>query len=169
MMGRSTETLASILGILKAVCCYVPIDTQSTEKKLEVYIRECNITYILCSKQYESLITTVVARNCLMKHVVGKCDVLPTKMHVKLQTPAISVDSIAYTMLTSGTTGQPKAVDFPHKAIIRIACETNYIQFTKEDISFLHSPLNFDASTFELWSALLNRRFLQKSVCLQLN
>jgi len=166
MMEKSAYAVASILGILKAGCCYVPIDTQSTEMRLEVYLRECSIKYILCSKQFEGLIASVMPRNSLMKHVIGECDVFPTEMHVKvhIQTPSISTDSVAYTMLTSGTTGQPKAVDVPHRAIVRIACEANYIQFTKEDVSFLHSPLNFDASTFELWSALLNGGRLEISV-----
>ena len=166
MMERSANAVASILGILKAGCCYVPIDTQSTEKRLEVYLRECNIKYILCSKEYEGVIASVMARNCLIKHVIGECDMFPAEIHVKvcIHTPSVSADSVAYTMLTSGTTGQPKAVDVPHRAIVRIACEANYIQFTKEDVSFLHSPLNFDASTFELWSALLNGGRLEVSV-----
>ena len=45
-------------------------------------------------------------------------------MHSRLHTPTVSADSVAYTMLTSGTTGQPKVVDVPHKTIIRIACKT---------------------------------------------
>jgi len=164
MMEKRANAMASILGILKAGCCYVPIDMQSTEKRLEVYLRECNIKYILCSKRYEGMIASVMARNCLIKHVIDECDMFPTEIHVKVHTPSISADSVAYTMLTSGTTGQSKAVDVPHRAIVRIACEANYIQFTKEDVLFLHSPLNFDASTFELWSALLNGGRLEVSV-----
>ena len=80
MMEQSAVTVASILGILKAGCCYVPIDTQSTETRLEVYIRECNIKYIVCSEKYESLIASVAVRNCLMKHVVGEGDMIPTGM-----------------------------------------------------------------------------------------
>ena len=59
-------------------------------------------------------------------------------------------------MFTSGSTGVPKAVCIPHRGIVRLACAANYAQLSASEVMVLLAPLVFDASTFELWGALLN-------------
>jgi aspartate racemase len=62
----------------------------------------------------------------------------------------------AYIIYTSGSTGQPKGVVVPHRAVVRLVKETNYATFGHDQV-FLHfAPATFDASTFEIWGALLN-------------
>lgn len=65
-------------------------------------------------------------------------------------------NSPAYIMFTSGSTGTPKGVVVPHRAITRLVTNTDYIDFSPEQHFLLHSNLSFDASTLELWGALLN-------------
>lgn len=61
-----------------------------------------------------------------------------------------------YVMFTSGSTGRPKGVIVAHRGVARLVRETNYIRITREDTLLLLSPITFDASTFEIWGALLN-------------
>jgi amino acid adenylation domain-containing protein len=71
---------------------------------------------------------------------------------------AISVDALdtAYIMYTSGSTGQPKGVRVPHRAINRLVLNTNYFRAGPgEAMAHISNPA-FDASTFEVWGALLN-------------
>src|SRR5205085_1401048 len=64
--------------------------------------------------------------------------------------------AVAYIMYTSGSTGVPKGIAVPHRAIARLALGTDYIRIAPGDrVAQLASP-SFDAMTFELWSALLN-------------
>jgi len=64
--------------------------------------------------------------------------------------------SLAYIMYTSGSTGTPKGVCVPHRAIARLVINTNYIHIERHDcVGFCSNP-SFDASTFEIWGALLN-------------
>jgi amino acid adenylation domain-containing protein len=70
--------------------------------------------------------------------------------------PCVRAENLAYVMYTSGSTGKPKGVCVPHRAVVRLVSNTNYLKVTSEDV-FLHfAPLAFDASTFEIWAALVN-------------
>src|SRR5262249_30432356 len=62
----------------------------------------------------------------------------------------------AYIVFTSGTSGPPKGGVAAHRGVTRLVLDTNYISIGKDDKLLLLSPLTFDASTFEIWGALLN-------------
>jgi acyl-coenzyme A synthetase/AMP-(fatty) acid ligase len=59
-------------------------------------------------------------------------------------------------MYTSGSTGRPKGVIVPHRAIVRLVRDQNYMDFSSNEVFLLISSLAFDASTWEVWGALLN-------------
>ncbi len=63
---------------------------------------------------------------------------------------------LAYVIYTSGSTGQPKGVLVEHRSILRLVCETNYVRLGPADRILMTGALSFDASTFEIWGALLN-------------
>ncbi|WP_036835668.1 non-ribosomal peptide synthetase, partial [Photorhabdus temperata] len=62
----------------------------------------------------------------------------------------------AYVMYTSGSTGIPKGVVVPHRAVIRLVINNGYAEVGPDDrVAFTANPV-FDASTFEVWAPLLN-------------
>ena len=63
---------------------------------------------------------------------------------------------LAYLMFTSGSTGNAKGVEVPHRGIVRLVRNTNYAQLDDSQVYLLASSLSFDASTFEIWAPLLN-------------
>jgi len=70
--------------------------------------------------------------------------------------PAGDPRGLAYVIYTSGTTGQPKGVLVEHRSILRLVLETNYVRLGPADRILMTGALSFDASTFEIWGALLN-------------
>ena len=64
--------------------------------------------------------------------------------------------SLAYAIYTSGTTGRPKGVAVEHRSILRLVRQTNFINLSSDDRILMTGALAFDASTFEIWGALLN-------------
>ncbi|MEU5208970.1 non-ribosomal peptide synthetase [Streptomyces sp. NPDC020742] len=67
-----------------------------------------------------------------------------------------SQDAAAFIMFTSGSTGRPKGVAVTHRAIAELVTDPAYLTLTARDRVLFHSPMTFDASTFEVWSALAN-------------
>ena len=64
--------------------------------------------------------------------------------------------ALAYIIYTSGTSGQPKGVMVEHRSVLRLVRNTNYIQLSASERILQTGSLAFDASTFEIWGALLN-------------
>ncbi|NBM14480.1 amino acid adenylation domain-containing protein [Streptomyces sp. GC420] len=67
----------------------------------------------------------------------------------------------AYVAFTSGSTGEPKGVSVPHRAVIRLVHEAGYVRLGPGERMLRLSPLAFDASTLELWGALLTGATLE--------
>src|SRR6185503_1490020 len=65
-------------------------------------------------------------------------------------------EHLAYVMFTSGSTGRPKGVMVEHRSVVRLVKNTNYADFSPENVFLQFAPITFDASTFEIWGALLN-------------
>jgi len=57
---------------------------------------------------------------------------------------------------TSGSTGEPKGVAVVHRGVVRLVCGTDYARFGPDEVFLQAAPVSFDASTFEIWGALLN-------------
>ncbi|MGG4268256.1 amino acid adenylation domain-containing protein, partial [Peribacillus simplex] len=65
-------------------------------------------------------------------------------------------EDLAYVIYTSGSTGTPKGVMVEHRSVIRLVKEPNYVSFKPGDRILQTGAMVFDASTFEVWGALLN-------------
>ncbi len=70
--------------------------------------------------------------------------------------PAPGPDDLAYVMYTSGSTGNPKGVLVPHRAVLRLVKNNSFASFSADETFLQLAPLSFDAATFEIWGALLN-------------
>ena len=82
--------------------------------------------------------------------------------------PALAVDglaappdtahplSLAYISFTSGSTGVPKGVAIPHRGVIRLISKPTFASLSPGERLLQLAPVAFDASTLEIWGALLN-------------
>jgi amino acid adenylation domain-containing protein len=61
-----------------------------------------------------------------------------------------------YVMFTSGSTGSPKGVVITHAGVVRLARNRSSVRISPSDNILQLSSRAFDASTFEIWGALLN-------------
>lgn len=59
-------------------------------------------------------------------------------------------------MFTSGSTGKPKGVMVPRSAVVNLLYRPTFFELSPQDVFGSYSPLSFDASTFEIFTPLLN-------------
>lgn len=62
----------------------------------------------------------------------------------------------AYVLFTTGTTGPPKGVVVPQRAITRLVFGQRFVDFSAHAAVLHAAPIGFDASVFEIWGSLLN-------------
>ncbi|MEA9602820.1 AMP-binding protein, partial [Polynucleobacter sp. MG-28-Ekke-A2] len=76
----------------------------------------------------------------------------PNYNPISITTP----ENPAYVIYTSGSTGKPKGVVTKHINVVNFIKNQDYILWSYNEITLQIAPLSFDASTFEIWGALLN-------------
>lgn len=148
----NVKFIVSMLAILKIGASYIPIDPQVTAYKIETILNDSKASALLISTKcqfisFEGQILTFSIEDCL------NLSIKENPHNLELLS---SSHAVAHVIYTSGTTGKPKGVLVPHYAVNRLVKDTNYIKITSHDKIALASSISFDASTFEIFGALLN-------------
>ena len=146
---RSVEMIVGILATLKAGGAYVPIDPAQPAERVSFLLVEAAIEVLLVQKRFINGLPPHRA-----KLVSLESDGLAPSPISPAQKPG--PENLAYVLFTSGSTGRPKGVCVPHRGITRLVKNTNFARFGPEEIFLQLAPLSFDASTLEIWGALLN-------------
>ncbi|MBZ4422889.1 non-ribosomal peptide synthetase, partial [Myxococcus sp. RHSTA-1-4] len=149
---RSLELVVSVLGILKAGGVYVPLDASYPLERLGWMKREAGVALLVAQ---EKLAEEVAEGSELVVCVDADAASIARQPE---STPAVRVGggNLAYVMFTSGSTGKPKGVGVPHRAVARLVLGADYAHFGPEEVWLQLAPISFDASTLELWGALLH-------------
>ena len=147
---RNFGMVVAQLAIMRAGAAFVPIDHTYPEARIQCILEDIGSGVLLIEPALESHLPAHGART----------------VHLSLETmttenvadvPAMDQpSSAAYVMYTSGSTGKPKGVVVPQRAIVRLVRNQNYAPFGPDAVITQLSNVSFDASTFELWGALLN-------------
>jgi amino acid adenylation domain-containing protein len=151
-LEQGIEAIAAMLAILKAGGVYVPLDPSYPPERLQLMLQDADMTVVLTQAEWaEALQSDSTKVICLAQEWAAIAQYADTNL-----TLASTANQLAYIIYTSGSTGTPKGVMVPHRAVIRLVCNTNYIQIEPGDRMAQVANLAFDAATFEVWGALLN-------------
>ncbi|HSS78500.1 MAG TPA: amino acid adenylation domain-containing protein [Thermoanaerobaculia bacterium] len=147
---RSPAAIAGMLGILQAGAAFLPLDPAWPDERLSLVLREAGVRIVLAAERFASRCSDAG----LTVLVLGAA--VPVATAAALAPSAVTPDHLAYVMFTSGSSGVPKGVAITHGNIVRLVRDTDYLHPDSGSV-FLHSaPMTFDASTVEIWGALLN-------------
>ena len=150
---RSPEMIIGMIAILKAGAAYVPFDATYPAERLEFMIADTKPRAMLTQKSFAS---SIMGNRTVSTILLDEApsEVFPDDEQ-NPQSPA-TASSLAYVMYTSGSTGRPKGVMVENRSIVRLVFNTNYCHFGPDEVFLQLAPISFDASTFEIWGALLH-------------
>ena len=162
-MERSSDLIVTLLATLKSGGAYVALDTNIPSKRLHSILEDARPAVIVVKSQQEKAaidlmglvegaqIASLPIVICLDQHAQS----ISNESTENLNSETTSED-LAYVCFTSGSSGQPKGVSIPHRAIVRLVKNTTYVSLSASDVFLQFAPVSFDASTFEIWACLLN-------------
>ena len=134
MLNRSPEQIATVLGVLKAGGAVVPLDPSYPQARIDAMINQVRPFRVISDTAEAQALMQVTATTTL---------------------PAIDPDDAAYVLFTSGSTGEPKGVTMPHRALANLITWQNRRRSGAAGGSTLQFfPLSFDVSFQEIFSTL---------------
>ncbi|OBQ09544.1 MAG: non-ribosomal peptide synthetase [Anabaena sp. LE011-02] len=153
---RSLLMIVGLLGILKAGGAYVPLDPDYPQERLSFMLADTQIKVLLTQQNLvEKLQKHQVKLVCLDTDspVIAQCS---QDNAIAPPIADVQATNLAYVIYTSGSTGQPKGVEVVHRGVNRLLFGVDYVHLDETQRFLQIAPISFDASTFEIWGALLH-------------
>ncbi|WP_266160111.1 SDR family NAD(P)-dependent oxidoreductase, partial [Dyella silvatica] len=148
-LPRSFDLIMAELAIVKAGAAYVPLDAVLPMERQAHMLADCAARCV------------VTRSGIAVPDGVDRVelDLAPTRNELAGQpehdlATALDGSACAYIMYTSGSTGQSKGVQIPHRAIERLAIDNGYLDLQPGDRFACAANPAFDASTLEIWVPL---------------
>ncbi|HEX6185059.1 MAG TPA: amino acid adenylation domain-containing protein, partial [Pyrinomonadaceae bacterium] len=153
MLERSAELVVTLLAVLKAGGAYVPLDPAYPVERLNLMLRDGGVEVLVTQSRLRDRRPDVEGLR-----VVSLDEDADAVARESAEAPPnlAGPEHLAYVMYTSGSTGLPKGVMIPHRGVVRLVRSVNYAKLGEDETILQFAPASFDASTFEIWGALLN-------------
>lgn len=152
LMDRSLDLLVAQIALAKIGCAYVPLDAEAPAARQAFMAREAGGTFLLSHHGRPTWLTDEQTTVINVPEVRAQ---IQAESQANLDVP-VSSEAPVYVMFTSGSTGQPKGVVVCHRNVSRLAIRNGFAEIGPDDCLVHYSNPTFDASTFEVWGALLN-------------
>ena len=149
---RKLETIISMVAILKVGAIYLPIDANNPEDRIQLLLDDSDCKMLLIMSEQGNKIWghrdnfVVDTRNIVLTDV-------------EFTSYKGNATDAAYIMYTSGTTGIPKGVCVSNQNVVSLVRNIDYVNLENSRI-MQSGALAFDATTFEVWGALLNGGYI---------
>ena len=154
-LPRSAEMIVALLAVLKAGAAYLPLDANYPAERLAFMLQDSAAAALLTGDAHCRRLADAATGIPVIN-----LDVLLARDEPQPAAPLASAqaapDSPAYVIYTSGSTGRPKGAISSHSAVLNLAWQPSYTEIGPGDTLLHAAPTVFDASTFEIWGALLN-------------
>ncbi|NUT24472.1 MAG: amino acid adenylation domain-containing protein [Streptomyces sp.] len=151
-LPRSVDLIVAMLAVLKAGATYVPVPPEYPAERVRLLLADSGASLVLTSDGLRG-------DPALAGQATAAVDDPPrgaASAPPAFPTEAAGPLSAAYVMYTSGSTGRPKGVVVTHRGVLNLVLDQDYVAFGPDRTVLQMSPTAFDASTFEIWGALLH-------------
>jgi non-ribosomal peptide synthetase component F/thioesterase domain-containing protein len=151
-LDRSAEAVVAALGILKAGGAYLPLTPSDPPARLRGRLEGADVAAVITTSGWQASSFGVDLPTVFLDTDRERIADHPTNA------PAVrtTADDLAYVLHTSGSSGDPKGVMVPHRAICN-QCRWRQHTFPlgAADVVVQHTPLSFDPSVWELFGPLI--------------
>lgn len=146
---KSIDMIVSMLAVLKAGGCYVPILPDENSDRVHYIIEDCQPFCILTHGNYREKFD--------LPYPIFEVDQLDYTSPVSSLVD-IDPSDIAYIIYTSGSTGNPKGTMVMHRNICGLMQSISYdpvLKASDRDVSISLLKYSFDASGIDIYTSLL--------------
>ncbi len=154
---RSLALPVALLAILEAGGAYVPLDPDYPAERLAFMVEDAGLSVLVGQAE----LLAGLPGHGLPAVRIGATGLAGAPAADEVAPPAAApapggAERLAYVMYTSGSTGRPNGVAIAHRGVVRLVREIGYTELGPGKIVLQVAPISFDASTAEIWAALLN-------------
>ncbi|QTD99692.1 non-ribosomal peptide synthetase [Streptomyces cyanogenus] len=150
-LPRDARSVVALLGVLRAGATPVPLDLSYPRRRLAAVAEHCGTRLVLCDAAEEAEETDFVPEGVRRVALPPVSEMPARDGSAPGDRVALSVG--AYLTYTSGTTGRPKGIHFPHGALANlIHWETD--GYTRQRRWLQFASFGFDAAFHETFGAL---------------
>lgn len=150
-LNKRLEMIIGILAIIKSGCCYLPINMQYPQDRVDFMLSDSNAKLLLGAE--DSLtdmeinlpkIDIDLSNDNIYSYDVNNLDL------------KISPEDLIYIIYTSGSTGKPKGAMLCHRNVVRLFKNDKFLfNFSENDAWTMFHSVAFDFSVWEMYGALL--------------
>ncbi|MCX5202724.1 non-ribosomal peptide synthetase [Streptomyces sp. NBC_00237] len=157
LMRRSPELIVALLAVLMAGGAYLGLEPDDPPGRREALLTDAGVRLVIVDVPLLDRVPEGVAAISPDPEAISPDPGTPEPTEgPTAPAPPCHPDRLAYVSYTSGSTGEPKGVAVPHRAVDRLVRGADWMEARADDV-FLHiAPVAFDASTLEIWAALVN-------------
>ena len=155
-LERSLELVISVLGVLKAGGAYTLLDVQFPVARMGDALKQSGAQRVLTHYERGASLHAVCAVECVCLEAQAEhIGAAPRSALSAWWVGAVSAQSVACVMFTSGSTGVPKGIATPHRALVSTYWGQQYVQFGEREVFLQSSAVSWDAFALEVFGALL--------------
>ncbi|MFC6093060.1 non-ribosomal peptide synthase/polyketide synthase [Saccharothrix lopnurensis] len=165
-LPRGVELVLAVLAVLKAGGAYTVLDPRFPAARLTAVCERAGVRVVVCEDDGPFTGFTTAGPTSTDPATTAPTTPAPTTSapttsgHLAAPTGApgvaVSPEDVACVMFTSGSTGEPKGVVAPHRALVGTLSGQDYARFAADEVWLQCSPVSWDAFALELFGALLH-------------
>lgn len=150
-LERSLDLPIALLAVMEAGATYVPLDPGLPADRLSVIAEDAGLEWVLSQRRTEAAVAhlrlPVMSVDGRWSEHVSEPERVPRRA---------GPDDVAYILYTSGTTGTPKGVMIPHRALANHATAMQAeFELAPEDRVLQFASFSFDVAVEEIFPTLV--------------